>query len=258
MAQPIIQIKDLNFYYGSSHALHNINTEFIKNQVTCIVGQSGSGKSTLLRVLNRIYELNAKHRATGHVVYNEKNILDKNIDLCELRTQIGMVFQKPTPFPMSIFENIAFPLKTHYKMDKAELKDRVKKALEQAALWDEVKEKLHKAGTFLSGGQQQRLCIARTIAIKPDVLLLDEPTSALDPIAGKKIEDLIHKLKQQYTIVMVSHNLARARAVADKLIVMHQGRLIEQGPTEALFTSPQHAITADYLQKPQTSEDIPS
>ena len=242
--------KNLNFCYpGGFQALYDINLSFEKNTTTTIIGPSGSGKSTLLRTFNRIYELGAKFDVSGEIIFEEQNILDDNIDLNILRQKIGMVFQKPTPFPMTIFENIAFALRLHKKLSKSELKENVEKALKQAALWDEVKDKLHNAGSHLSGGQQQRLCIARTIAIEPDVLLLDEPTSSLDPISTAKIEELIQELEQQYSIIMVTHNLKQAKRLGKQTVFMADGKIIEKRPTEELFANPHDELTKRYIEK---------
>ncbi len=247
MDNPIISVRHLNFYYGKQHALHDINMDFQAHAITAIIGPSGSGKSTLLRVLNKIYSLYHDQRATGSVLYRGQDIINDAINLHQLRTRIGMVFQKPTPFPMSIFDNIAFPLRQHFKMSKSELADRVESALRQATLWDEVKNKLHDAGTHLSGGQQQRLCFARCIATEPEVLLLDEPASALDPISKYKISELILSLKENFTIIMVTHDIQAAKRYADFTAFMQLGQLLEFGTSEQLFTQPQSSATANYL-----------
>lgn len=245
--QQYLSVKNLNFYYGDSKTLHDVNASFAQNKITALIGPSGSGKSTLLRTLNRIYELYPKQKATGQILLQGQNVLEKNIDLNQLRKEIGMVFQKPTPFPMSIFDNIAFAIKLHEKLPKAELQLRVEEALKQAALWDEVKDKLQQQGTRLSGGQQQRLCIARTLAVKPKILLLDEPTSALDPISTKKIEGLLTELKTQYTIVMVTHNLKQAERLSDSTMFMINGELVEYAPTDVFFNAPKDPRTVDYI-----------
>jgi phosphate transport system ATP-binding protein len=242
------EVKHLDFYYGQQQVLFDIQAVFRERDVTALIGPSGSGKSTLLRALNRIYELYPQQRAQGEILLNGTNILDASLDVNMLRKRIGMVFQKPTPFPMSIFDNVAFALRLHYKISKADLHERVEKALQQAALWDEVKDKLHDAGTHLSGGQQQRLCIARTIAIQPQVILLDEPTSALDPISTGRIEELIHKLKQKFTIVMVTHNLKQAERIATDTIFMREGHIVESGPTRQLFKAPKDERTKHYIE----------
>lgn len=248
MPPTVLEVKSLNFYYAKQQVLRDINLRFKADQVTAIIGPSGSGKSTLLRTLNRIYELYPRQRAEGEVLFNGENILQPHTNLTALRCTIGMVFQKPTPFPMSIFENIAFPIRTHEKISKSALHGRVELALKQAALWSEVKDKLHQAGTHLSGGQQQRLCIARTLAIRPQVLLLDEPTSALDPIAVAKLEELITQLKSTYTIILVTHNLKQALRVSDETVFMKDGRVVECAPTQQLFHEPQLEETRLYVE----------
>jgi phosphate transport system ATP-binding protein len=227
--------------------LHDINVEFDECSLTALIGPSGSGKSTLLRCFNRIFELHPKQYVDGEILLMGDNILSPEIDVNELRKEIGMVFQKPTPFPMSIFDNVAFAVKLHEKLNKADLADRVEQALKQAALWDEVKDKLHDAGTHLSGGQQQRLSIARTIAIRPKILLLDEPTSALDPISSAKVEELITQLNKEYTIIMVTHNLKQAQRISERTIFMSEGKIIESALTEELFSEPKQAKTKDYI-----------
>ena len=242
------EVENLNFFYGQQQVLFDIHATFRDRDVTALIGPSGSGKSTLLRALNRIYELYPEQRAQGKILLNGANVLDSTLDVNILRKRIGMVFQKPTPFPMSIFDNVAFALRLHHKMSKADLHNHVEQALRQAALWDEVKDKLHDAGTHLSGGQQQRLCIARTIAIQPEVILLDEPTSALDPISTSKIEELIHELKQDFTIVMVTHNLKQAERIATDTIFMREGHVVETAPTKELFSSPKDERTRHYIE----------
>ncbi|MFZ5791064.1 MAG: phosphate ABC transporter ATP-binding protein PstB [Pseudomonadota bacterium] len=242
-----VDIKGLSFYYGSSKALKNVSLPLHDRQVTAFIGPSGCGKSTLLRVLNRIYELYPNQRAEGEVVVDGTNILDGRQDLNLLRARIGMVFQKPTPFPMTIYDNIAFGIRLYERLPRSELDDRVEHALRRAALWDEVKDKLHANGLSLSGGQQQRLCIARTVATKPEVILLDEPCSALDPISTAKIEELIDQLKADYTIAIVTHNLQQASRVSQYTAFMFLGELIEFGETEALFTSPTQTKTEEYI-----------
>lgn len=243
-----IEIKGLNFYYaGKIHALKNINLQIFKNKITALIGPSGCGKTTLLRCINRIHDLYPHNRYEGEILFKGKNILSKEIDLIELRSRIGMVFQKPTPFPMSIFDNVAYGLRLKGIKNKKELQERVEKALREAALWDEVKDILHQSGFSLSGGQQQRLCIARAIAVEPEVLLFDEPTSALDPISTGKIEDLIVQLKEKITIVIVTHNMQQAARISDYTAFMYLGELIEVGPTEKIFTNPEKKLTEDYI-----------
>jgi phosphate transport system ATP-binding protein len=246
--EPKIRVSKLFFYYGSGGpALKDINLSLYKNTVAAFIGPSGCGKSTLLRVLNRMYDLYPGQRAEGEVSFDGENILDGKQDLNLLRSRIGMVFQKPTPFPMSIYENIAFGVRLYEKLSKAALDSRVESALRRAALWDEVKDKLNANGLSLSGGQQQRLCIARTVAVKPEVILLDEPCSALDPISTAKIEELIDELKQDYTIVIVTHNMQQAARVSDFTAFMYLGQLVETGTTQMIFTSPKDQRTQDYI-----------
>jgi phosphate transport system ATP-binding protein len=242
-----ILIRDLNFYYGDTKALSGITLPLYANRVTAIIGPSGCGKSTLLRVLNRMYDLYPNQRAEGEVLLDGEDILSPQQDVNLLRARIGMVFQKPTPFPMSIYDNIGFGIRLYEKLPKSELDDRVEHALRRAALWDEVKDKLSKSGLSLSGGQQQRLCIARTVAVKPEVILLDEPCSALDPISTAKIEELIDQLKRDYTIVIVTHNMQQAARVSDFTAFMYLGELIEFGVTNRMFTNPAKRQTQDYI-----------
>jgi len=242
-----ITVNNLNFYYGNFHALKNISLNIPDNRVTAFIGPSGCGKSTLLRTFNRMYQLYPKQRADGEIFLDGNNILDAKQDLNLLRAKVGMVFQKPTPFPMSIYDNIAFGINLYKNLPKSELNDRVEWALHKAALWNEVKDKLSQAGTSLSGGQQQRLCIARGIAVKPEVLLLDEPCSALDPISTARIEELIHELKNDYTIVIVTHNMQQAARVSDYTAYMYLGELIEVGDTDTMFTKPSRKETEDYI-----------
>ncbi len=242
-----IEVKDLNFYYGKYQALKNINLVIPEKQVTAFIGPSGCGKSTLLRVLNRMYELYPEQRAEGEILLDGEDILTTTDDVSLIRARIGMVFQKPTPFPMTIYENIAFGVRLFEKMSRGDMDERVEWALNQAALWGEVKDKLHQSGTSLSGGQQQRLCIARGIAIKPEVLLLDEPCSALDPISTAKIEELINELKREYTVVIVTHNMQQAARVSDYTAYMYLGELIEVGVTESIFIKPKSRQTEDYI-----------
>jgi phosphate transport system ATP-binding protein len=242
-----IEVKNLNFYYGQSKALKDISLSLRERSVTAFIGPSGCGKSTLLRVFNRIYELYPKQSAEGQVLLDGKNVLDRSQDLNLLRTKIGMVFQKPTPFPMSIYENIAFGVRLYEKIGKAEMDVRVEQALKRAALWNEVKDKLNASGLSLSGGQQQRLCIARTVAVKPEVILLDEPASALDPLSTAKIEELIDELQADYTIVIVTHNMQQAARVSKQTAFMYLGELVEFDLTEKIFTSPREKRTQDYI-----------
>jgi phosphate transport system ATP-binding protein len=242
-----IDIRDLNFFYGKTQALKDISVPLYDRKVTAFIGPSGCGKSTLLRVLNRIYELYPNQFAKGEVLLDGENILNGAQDLNLLRAKIGMVFQKPTPFPMTIYDNIAFGIKLYERMPKSELDGRVEHALSRAALWGEVKDKLKESGLSLSGGQQQRLCIARTVATKPEVILLDEPCSALDPISTAKIEELIDELSNDYTIVMVTHNMQQASRASDFTAFMFLGELVEYGPTEQVFTAPKVKRTEDYI-----------
>jgi phosphate transport system ATP-binding protein len=242
-----IAIRDLCFYYGESMALKHISLPIYEKTVTAFIGPSGCGKSTLLRTLNRMYDLYPKQRATGEVLMDGNNILAGGQDLNLLRARIGMVFQKPTPFPMSIYENIAFGVRLYEKISRSEMDERVEDSLKRTALWDEVKDKLHSSGMSLSGGQQQRLCIARTIAVRPSVILLDEPTSALDPISTAKVEELIYQLKNDYTIVIVTHNMQQAARVADHTAFMYLGELGEFGATDQIFTKPKEKRTEDYI-----------
>jgi len=242
-----ISVRDLNFYYGKYHALKNINLDIPEKRVTAFIGPSGCGKSTLLRIFNRIYELYPGHRAEGEVTLDGRNILSRDQHVNQVRAKVGMVFQKPTPFPMSVYDNIAFGIKMYEKLSRYSMYERVEWALRKAALWDEVKDKLHYSGTELSGGQQQRLCIARGIAVKPEVLLLDEPASALDPISTLKIEELIHELKEDYTIAVVTHNMQQAARVSDYTAFLYLGELIEIGDTSEVFTKPSKKATEDYI-----------
>jgi phosphate transport system ATP-binding protein len=241
-----IVIRNLNFYYGSFQALKGINISIHNRRVTAFIGPSGCGKSTLLRSMNRIFEMYPGQRANGEILVDGKNILNQR-DITELRAKVGMVFQKPTPFPMSIYENVAFGIRLYEKLSRSDLDARVHWALSQAALWDEVKGKLNQPGTSLSGGQQQRLCVARAIAVKPDILLMDEPASALDPISTAKIEELIDELSQDYCIVIVTHNMQQAARVADFTAFMFMGDLVEYGTSEQIFTNPVHERTNDYV-----------
>jgi phosphate transport system ATP-binding protein len=242
-----VSIKALDFYYGAAKALKDISLSLYENKVTAFIGPSGCGKSTLLRVLNRMYDLYPNQRAEGEVLFDGDDILSPRQDLNLLRARIGMVFQKPTPFPMSIYENIAFGIRLYERLPKSELDGRVEQSLRRAALWEEVKDKLAANGQSLSGGQQQRLCIARTVAVKPEVILLDEPCSALDPISTAKIEELIDELKEDYTIVIVTHNMQQAARVSDFTAFMYLGELIEFGSTTHIFTAPTDRRTQDYI-----------
>ncbi|MBN6740266.1 phosphate ABC transporter ATP-binding protein PstB [Acidithiobacillus ferrivorans] len=242
-----ISVRHLDFFYGSNKALIDINLEMPENQVTAFIGPSGCGKSTLLRVFNRMYSLYPGQRATGEVLLDGENILAPGMDVNMLRAKIGMVFQKPTPFPMSIYDNIAFGIKLYEKLRKVEMDERVEQALRQAALWEEVKDKLKTSGLGLSGGQQQRLCIARAVAVQPEVILLDEPTSALDPIATLKIEELVSELRNQFTILIVTHNMQQAARVSDYTAFMYIGEMVEFGSTNQVFTNPGKKQTEDYI-----------
>jgi phosphate transport system ATP-binding protein len=242
-----ISVRNLRFYYGEQLALRNITIPFYAQMVTALIGPSGCGKSTLLRALNRIYELYPHQRAEGEAILDGVNILSPDQDLNLLRARVGMVFQKPTPFPMSIYENIAFGIRLYERLPRQELDGRVETALRRAALWDEVKDKLNASGLGLSGGQQQRLCIARTVAVRPEVILLDEPCSALDPIASAKIEELIDELTDDYTVVLVTHNMQQAARVSDFTGFMYLGELVEFDRTNKMFTAPQDARTQDYI-----------
>jgi phosphate transport system ATP-binding protein len=242
-----IVVEDLNFYYGKYLALKNISLKIPERQVTAFIGPSGCGKSTLLRCFNRIYELYPDQRAEGQILLDDQNILDRQQDLNKLRAKVGMVFQKPTPFPMSIYDNIAFGVRLYERLPRVQMDERVEWALKKAALWDEIKDKLKQVGTQLSGGQQQRLCIARAIAVKPDVVLLDEPASALDPISTLKIEELINELKDDYTIAIVTHNMQQAARVSDFTAFLYLGELIEYNDTNTIFTTPHEKQTEDYI-----------
>jgi len=244
---PQIEFKNFNFHYGKYHALKSINQSLPKQKVTAFIGPSGCGKSTLLRTINRMYDLYPDQRADGELLLDGNNILSPNVDLNVLRAKVGMVFQKPTPFPMSIYDNIAFGVRLHENMGKADMDERVEWALRKSALWDEVKDKLNKSGMSLSGGQQQRLCIARGVAVKPQVLLLDEPTSALDPISTMRIEELINELQTEFTIVIVTHNMQQAARISDYTAYMYLGELVEFGETDQIFVKPSKKQTEDYI-----------
>jgi phosphate transport system ATP-binding protein len=245
--EPRIAIQDLDFFYGDNRALKGINLDFPERQVTGLIGPSGCGKSTLLRVLNRMYSLYPGQRATGRVVMDGRNIIDAEVDLNELRARMGMVFQKPTPFPMTIRENIAFGVRLHERLSRPQMEGRVQWALARAAIWDEVKDRLDSSALGLSGGQQQRLCIARTIAVHPEVILFDEPTSALDPISTLKIEELIDELKRDFTIAIVTHNMQQAARCADQVAFFYLGELVEAAPAAQLFTAPRERRTQEYI-----------
>ncbi len=242
-----LEVRNLNFYYGQFHGLKNINMNVAEHKVTAFIGPSGCGKSTLLRTLNRMYSLYPGQRAEGEINFYGQNILDPKQDVNLLRARIGMVFQKPTPFPMTIYDNIAFGVKLYESLSKSEMDDRVEWALTKSALWGEVKDKLGQNGMSLSGGQQQRLCIARSVAVKPSILLLDEPTSALDPISTGKIEELVHELKEDYTIAIVTHNMQQAARCSDFTAYMYLGELIEFGATDQIFFKPTKTETEDYI-----------
>ena len=242
-----LSIRNLNFYYGAFHALKNINLDIPEGKVTAFIGPSGCGKSTLLRTFNRMYALYPEQRAQGEIMLDGENVLDASIDVSLLRAKVGMVFQKPTPFPMSIYDNIAFGVRLFETLPRVEMDERVEWALKKAALWNDVKDKLNQNGSALSGGQQQRLCIARGIAIKPEVLLLDEPCSALDPISTGRIEELIAELKDDYTVVIVTHNMQQAARCSDYTAYMYLGELIEFGDTEKIFIKPVRKETEDYI-----------
>ena len=244
---PKISVRNLDFFYGKFHALKNINLEIPQNKVTAFIGPSGCGKSTLLRVFNRMFELYPDQRATGEVMLDGENLLTSKQDVALLRAKVGMVFQKPTPFPMSIYDNIAFGIKLFESLNTSDMEERIEWALRKAALWGEVKDKLKQSGSSLSGGQQQRLCIARGIAIRPEVLLLDEPCSALDPISTAKIEELITELKKEYTVVIVTHNMQQAARCSDHTAYMYLGDLVEFGSTEQMFFKPTRKETEDYI-----------
>ncbi|MEK4032764.1 phosphate ABC transporter ATP-binding protein PstB [Methylocystis sp. IM3] len=244
---PKVSVKGLDFFYGKTRALKDISLTLTTNRVTAFIGPSGCGKSTLLRVLNRMYDLYPGQRAEGEVLLDGENILDPAVDVNALRARVGMVFQKPTPFPMTIYENIAFGIRLYEKLPRAEMDDRVEAALRGAALWDEVKDKLHTSGLGLSGGQQQRLCIARSVAVQPEVILFDEPCSALDPISTAKVEELIEELAADYTIAIVTHNMQQAVRVSDYTAFMYLGELVEFGDTDEVFNKPREKRTQDYI-----------
>lgn len=242
-----ISVRNLSFYYGQHQALFDNSLEIAPRSVTAVIGPSGCGKSTHLRIYNRIFELYPEQRATGEILLDGVNILSPNTDILDLRRKVGMIFQKPTVFPRSIYENVAYGLRIHYKMKEADVQMRVEKALKQAALWDEVKDSLQKPGSALSGGQQQRLCIARAIAVAPEVLLMDEPTSAIDPVATAKVEETVQSLKSEFTIVIVTHNMQQAARISDYTAFFYAGKIVEFGQTRQLFTTPAKKQTEDYI-----------
>ncbi|MFN3751403.1 MAG: phosphate ABC transporter ATP-binding protein PstB [Thiobacillus sp.] len=242
-----LQVRDLDFYYGDFKGLSNVSLDIASNKVTAFIGPSGCGKSTLLRTFNRMYDLYPGQRAEGEILFHGKNLLDRKQDVNLVRAKIGMVFQKPTPFPMTIYENIAFGVRLYERMSRSAMDDRVEWALKKAALWGEVKDKLHQSGLSLSGGQQQRLCIARAVAVKPEIVLLDEPTSALDPISTAKIEELINELKSDYTIAIVTHNMQQAARISDYTAFMYLGELVEFNETSTIFMKPDKKQTEDYI-----------
>jgi phosphate transport system ATP-binding protein len=244
---PKISVRGLNFFYGKKQALFDNDLDVAECRVTAVIGPSGCGKSTHLRVYNRIFQLYRDQRATGQVRLDGQDLLAPDADLLELRRKVGMIFQKPTPFPMSVFENVAYGLRLHYRLSRSETAEHVERALQSAALWDEVKDGLDRPGLALSGGQQQRLCLARAIAVRPEVLLMDEPTSAIDPVATSKIEDLIEDLKKEFTIVIVTHNMQQAARVSDYTAFFFEGRIVEFGPTRQIFTKPRFKQTEDYV-----------
>lgn len=245
--EAILAVRDLSFYYGDFRGLNQVSLDILKNKVTAFIGPSGCGKSTLLRTFNRMYDLYPGQRAEGQILFHGSNLLDRKQDVNLLRARIGMVFQKPTPFPMTIYENIAFGVRLYEPLAKSDMDERVEWALRKAALWEETRNKLQQSGLSLSGGQQQRLCIARTIAVKPDVVLLDEPTSALDPLSTAKIEELINELKSEYSIAIVTHNMQQAARISDYTAFMYIGELIEFGNTRELFVKPKQQHTEDYI-----------
>ncbi|PYD67294.1 phosphate ABC transporter ATP-binding protein [Komagataeibacter nataicola] len=244
---PAIAIRNLDFWYGENHALRGISLDFPTRQVTGMIGPSGCGKSTLLRILNRMYDLYPGQRAMGEVLFDGRNILSPGIDVNVLRSRIGMVFQKPTPFPMSIYDNIAFGVRLHERLSRTEMDQRVENVLRRVALWGEVKDRLNASAAALSGGQQQRLCIARTIATRPEIILLDEPTSALDPISTARIEELLDELKQEFSIAIVTHNLQQAARCADRVAFFYMGELVEVDTADKMFTAPHEKRTQDYI-----------
>ena len=244
---PKISAKNLNFFYGNHQALFDNNMDIAANRITAVIGPSGCGKSTHLRTYNRIFELYREQRCEGEILLDGVNILDKSVDVLELRRKVGMIFQKPTPFPMSVFDNVAYPLRLHFKTSRSEIADKVEQALRGASLWEEVKDKLSSSGLALSGGQQQRLCIARAIAAEPEVLLMDEPTSAIDPVATLKIEELVLSLKERFTIVIVTHNMQQAARISDDTAFFYKGKIIEFSDTKTIFSNPKNKKTEEYI-----------
>lgn len=242
-----IDVQGLNFYYGNHQALFDNTLQIEGNSITAVIGPSGCGKSTHLRTYNRIFNLYREQRAEGSILIDGQDIFAPETDLLELRRKVGMIFQKPTPFPMSVFDNVAYPLKLHFRLTKHEIADRVEEALRRASLWDEVKDKLQRSGLALSGGQQQRLCIARAIAAEPEILLMDEPTSAIDPVATLKIEELMVELQKHFTIVIVTHNMQQAARISQTTAFFYKGNIVEVGPTAKIFTTPEHKQTEDYI-----------
>ena len=242
-----IQAKNLNFFYGTHQALFDNNLGIEENKITAVIGPSGCGKSTHLRIYNRIFELYRDQHATGELLIDGENILAPSVDVLELRRKVGMIFQKPTPFPMSVFDNVAYPLRLHFKFSKNEIAERVERALRGASIWEEVKDKLKSSGLALSGGQQQRLCIARAIAAEPEILLMDEPTRAIDPVATLKIEELMDELRERFTIVIVTHNMQQAARISDFTAFFYKGQIIEFGETEQIFTNPRNPKTEEYI-----------
>ncbi|MBN2642686.1 MAG: phosphate ABC transporter ATP-binding protein PstB [Victivallales bacterium] len=242
-----IEARNINFFYGAHQALFDNDLQIAEKMITAVIGPSGCGKSTHLRIYNRIFELYREQRVEGELLIDGQNILSPNVDVLELRRKVGMIFQRPTPFPMSVFDNVAYPLKLHFKLSKNETAERVEQALRGASIWDEVKDKLKSSGLALSGGQQQRLCIARAIAAEPEVLLMDEPTSAIDPVATLKIEELMEELKKKFTVMIVTHNMQQAARISDFTAFFFEGKIIEFGETQQIFTNPRNPKTEEYI-----------